>query len=241
MAYRRLGRFNKKAPTQVKSPYMVFSCHDGEFPLMNPPHVYEFYKRPEETFVQIAAIDIGVKNTSIAMERRWSSGHVDVVMLLKIDFTIGDRPITDTIYYTNSIEILRKYLPYFEMCQYILVESQLPINYDAVRMSQHILTFLMMNLANKGCKPMICEIDTYFKSRIFNAPKKMKKPELKKWCIQYAFDLLEKRGDKATLEMIKSSGKKDDLCDTLCYCEGWFIALQEGIQPIKLPSAAKTK
>jgi ribonucleotide reductase alpha subunit len=239
MAYRRLGRFNKKAPTQVKVPYMVFACHEGDFPLMNPPSVYEFYKRPEETFVQVAAIDIGVKNTSIAMERRWSSGHIDIIMLVNINFTVTEEKITDTIYYTTSIEHLTKYLPYFEMCQYILVESQLPINYDAVRMSQHIITFLMMNLKNKGCKPMICEIDTYFKSRIFDAPKKMKKPELKKWCIQYALNLLEKRKDTKTIEMIKSHTKKDDLCDTLCYCEGWFLALEEGIKPIKLPSASK--
>ncbi len=239
MAYRRLGRFNKKAPTQVKTPYMVFSCHDGEFPLMNSPAVSEFYKRPDETFVQVAAIDIGVKNTSIAMERRWSGGHIDIVMLMKLDFTIGERAQTDTVYYSHSIDMLKKYLPFFEMCQYIIVESQLPINYDAVRMSQHIITFLMMNLANKGCKPMICEVDTYFKSRIFNAPKRMKKPELKKWCIEYALKLLEKRGDTETIEMIKASGKKDDLCDTLCYCEGWFLAIQEGIQPIKLPSAKK--
>lgn len=239
MAYRRLGRFNKKAPTQVKTPYMIFSCHDEEFPIMNPPSVYEFYKRPDETFVQVAAIDIGVKNTSIAMERRWSGGHIDIVMLMKLDFTIGDRPATDTVYYSHSIDMLKKYLPYFEMCQYVIVESQLPINYDAVRMSQHVITFLMMNLANKGCRPMICEVDTYFKSRIFNAPKRMKKPELKKWCIDYALKLLEKRGDTETIEMIKASGKKDDLCDTLCYCEGWFIAIQEGIQPIKLPSARK--
>lgn len=240
MAYRRLGRFNKKAPTQVKTPYMVFSCHDGDFPLMNPPSVYEFYKRPTETFVQMAAIDIGIKNTSIAMERRWSSGHIDVIMLVNIDFTEGkEEEKTDTIYYTNAIKILKQYLPYFEMCQYIIVESQLPINYDAVRMSQHIITFLMGNLANKGCKPMICEVDTYFKSRIFDAPKKMKKPELKKWCIQYALNFLEKRGDKATIEMIKASKKKDDLCDTLCYCEGWYLAMEEGIKRIKLPCASK--
>jgi hypothetical protein len=121
------------------------------------------------------------------------------------------------------------------MCQYILIESQLPINYDAVRMSQHLITFLMMNLANKGVKPMICEIDTYFKSRIFNAPKKMKKPELKKWCRDQALELLKKRGDTQAYEALISAGKQDDMGDVVMYCEGWALAMKDGIQPIVKP------
>ena len=120
-------------------------------------------------------------------------------------------------------------------CQYILIESQLPINYDMVRMSTHIISFLMMNLENKGCKPMICEVDAYFKSRILNAPKKMTKPELKKWCREYALELLQKRGDTVAYDSMVKAGKQDDMGDVVCYCEGWWKALNEGIQPVKPP------
>jgi hypothetical protein len=237
--YRRLARFNRKAPTQVKVPYMVFSPHDGEFPLFNAPSVSEFYGRPTESFIQIVAIDPGIKNCGIRIERRWSSGFVETVMLTRINFLMSDLEPTDTIYYTNSIRTLRQYLPYFEMSQYIIIESQLPINYDMVRMSSHIISFLMTSLENKGCKPMICEVDAYFKSRIFKAPPKMAKPELKKWCRDYALNFLKERGDMAAYNAIVSAGKQDDLADCCCYTEGFYKALTEGIQSIKPPSIRK--
>lgn len=235
MAYRRLGRFNKKGPTSVKAPYATFNPHDGECPLYNGPEVSVFYGRPEETFTQIMAIDPGIKNCGICIQRIWSSGYVEVVMLARINFLIGDLPTNDTIYYTNCIRELRKYLPVMELCQYILVESQLPVNYDMVRMSSHIISFLMISLENKGCKPMICEIDAYFKSRIFGAPPKMTKPELKKWTRDFVLKVLEERNDKECSALIKSSKKFDDLCDVLGYTLGWWKALNEGIQTIKKP------
>ncbi len=237
MSYRRLARFNKKAPTQVKAPYVVFNPHDtNEFPLPNPPHFAEFYGRPGETYIQIMAIDPGIKNCGIRIERRWSSGLVETVMLYRVNFLqMKDQESFDTVYYTNCIKILREYLNVMELCQYIIIESQLPINYDMVRMSTHIIAFLMISLENKGVKPMICEVDAYFKSRILNAPPKMAKPELKKWCREYAINLLEKRGDLATRDMLIKAGKQDDMGDVVCYCEGWWKALTEGVQTIKTP------
>ena len=237
MAYRRLGRFNAKRPTAVKNPYMIFSCHDDdlECPVYNEPSVSAFYGRPGEMFVQIMAIDPGIKNCGVRIERRWSSGHVETVMLARLNFLISDGPPSDTMYYTNSVRAFKNYLPIMELCQYILIESQLPINYDMVRMSTHIICFLMCNLANKGCKPMICEVDAYFKSRILNAPPKMSKPELKKWCRDYALELLKARGDNETYEVLKKIGKQDDVSDCICYTEGWYKAISNGIQPIKAP------
>lgn len=237
MAYRRLGRFNKKAPTAVKAPYMIFSCHDDdlESPIYNSLEVSKFYGRPDETFIQIMAIDPGIKNCGVRIERRWSSGHVETVMLAKLNFLISEAP-TNTIYYTNAIKVLRTYLPIMELCQYILIESQLPINYDMVRMSSHIISFLMSQLANKGCRPLIYEVDTYFKSRILNAPPKMAKPELKKWCWEYALRILKERNDTEAYNAIKNAGKQDDMGDCVCYCEGFYKAITEGVHSIKTPS-----
>ena len=241
--YRRLGRFNKKKPvTAVKQPYVVYNPHDnGDFPLYNPPSVSAFYGRPTENFIQIMAIDPGIKNCGVRIERRWSGGTVETVMLTRINFLVNDEvENSDTVYYTNSIRTLRNYLPYMEMCQYIVIESQLPINYDMVRMSTHLISFLMISLENKGCRPMICEVDAYFKSRVFKAPTKMTKPELKIWCRDYALKLLEARGDTAAFNAIKAAKKADDLGDVVCYCEGWFKALTEGVQTIKSPIMTTT-
>jgi hypothetical protein len=237
MAYRRLGRFNAKRPTAVKNPYMIFSCHDDdlECPVYNEPSVSAFYGRPGEMFVQIMAIDPGIKNCGVRIERRWSSGHVETVMLARLNFLISDGPPTDTMYYKNSINVLKNYLPIMELCQYILIESQLPINYDMVRMSSHIISYLMSQLANKGCRPLIFEVDTYFKSRILNAPPKMSKPELKKWCKNYALKLLEERKDVETSKVLRELSKGDDAGDVICYCEGFYKALTEGLHPIRMP------
>ena len=237
MAYRRLGRFNAKRPTAVKNPYMIFSCHDPglECPIYNEPSVSAFYGRPGEMFIQIMAIDPGIKNCGIRIERRWSSGHVETVMLARINFLTTDETPTDTIYYSNSIKTFKNYLPIMELCQYILIESQLPINYDMVRMSSHIISYLMSQLANKGCRPLIFEVDTYFKSRILNAPPKMSKPELKKWCRNYALKLLEERKDTETYKVLKDLSKFDDAGDCVCYCEGFYKALTEGLHPIRMP------
>lgn len=241
MSYRRLARFNKNNLTQVKNAYAVFNPHEGDFPLPNPPAVSAFYGRPDETFVQIMAIDPGIKNCGVRIERRWSSGVVETVMLARINFLVcNDTPTHDTVYYTNCIKILREYLPIMQLCQYIIIESQLPINYDMVRMSTHIISFLMIHLENKGCKPMICEVDAYFKSRILNAPPKMAKPELKKWCRDYALALLEKRGDMVAHDAIVKAGKQDDISDCVCYCEGWWKAINEGVQSIKAPVGGLT-
>jgi hypothetical protein len=236
MSYRRLTRFNK-GPTRVKAPYIVFNPHDGEFPLYNGPHVSEFYGRPGETFTQIMAIDPGIKNCGIGIQRRWSSGYVEIVMMARIDFLTGGVPVSDTMYYTNCIREFRKYLPVMEMCQYILIESQLPVNYDMVRMSSHIISFLMVSLENKGCKPMICEVDAYFKSRILNAPPKLKKPELKKWCRDYVLNLFQERGQVEAYNMLFKAKKFDEFADTVSYCEGWAKAMDEGIQTIKKPTS----
>jgi hypothetical protein len=233
--YRRLARFNKKGPTHVKAPYMTFAPHTGEFPLYNDESVSEFYGRPGETFTQIMAIDPGIKNCGICIQRFWSSGYVEVVMLARINFLIGDTPTSDTVYYTNALKVLKQLVPIMSISQYILIESQLPINYDMVRMSSHIISFLMSSLEDNRCKPIICEVDAYFKSRIFNAPPKMKKPELKKWCWEYAMQILKDRNDMKSHDLIHKSGKKDDLSDAFLYCIGWYKAMNEGIQTIKKP------
>jgi hypothetical protein len=82
---------------------------------------------------------------------------------------------------------------------------------------------------------MICEVDAYFKSRIHNAPPKMKKPELKKWCTQFAMKLCEERKDTESYKIIEKAKKSDDFSDCMCYVYGWWRAMNEGIQTIKKP------
>lgn len=229
---KRLSRFNKNQPTQAKCPYIIFNPHLDK-PALSSTDLYP----NTNPYIQLASIDPGIKNCCIRIERRtFDNGimKVQTLIQIKIDFTLtNSNPDIniglDTIYYINCLSILEPYIPFFITSQYILIESQLPINYDMVRMSQHLITFLMMSVKNKGLKPLIVEIDSRFKSRIFGAPPKMTKPQLKKWAWEYAVSILKARGDNETANMILTCGKKDDHGDVICYTEAWWIILNAGV------------
>lgn len=230
--YRRAARYNKNAPTSAKAPYLIFNPHEGEAPL-NSKKLYPTY----EPWVQITAIDPGIKNCAIHVIRRTKS-ETKTLMLNKFNFTISSHDEStiglDTMYYTRVIEYFGQYINYFTTSQYIIIESQLPINYDMVRLCQHIITFLLLYVKNQGLKPLIVEIDPKFKSKLFGAPPKMTYAELKKWAWENAVKILNARGDSQTAKVITDSGKKDDYGDVICYTEAWWLVLSQGIYSIPM-------
>ncbi len=230
--YRRAARYNKKAPTSAKAPYLIFNPHDSNAPLSSKilyPNV--------EPWVQITAIDPGIKNCAIHVIRRTKS-EIKTLMLNKFNFTISSHEEStiglDTMYYSRVIEYFSQYMNYFTTSQYIIIESQLPINYDMVRLCQHIITFLMLYTKNQGLKPLIVEIDPKFKSKLFGAPSHLVYADLKKWAWENAVRILQSRNDNETANMILNSTKKDDYGDVICYTEAWWIVLSQGIYPIPL-------
>jgi hypothetical protein len=202
---------------------------------------------PLESFIQIMSVDPGIRNCGLRIEQRRLLDNilVDVktVVMVRINFNEEDHlecknpetVVFDTSYYTRSTDILDKFLPYAIQCQYILIESQLPINYSMVRMSQHIITYLCLGVKNRGCRPLIIEIDPHLKSRLLHAPSKMKKPELKKWCRQKALDVLSARDDNVGHDAILKVGKGDDMGDTVCQCEAWWVILCGQLHAPPLP------
>ncbi len=253
----RLRRFNKinakAAVTSAKPPYLIFNPHSGACPLAPEASVSKLLGREGQTFLQIMAVDPGIANCGLRIERRWSDGTVETVMLVRIDFKTritsanngmplsetGDGGNIDTLYYTEVPKILDPYVPHFEMCQYIVVESQLGINYDLIRMGQHLLSYLMIRLANRGSKPLIIEIDSRFKTRMMQAPAKFEsKTALKKWTTNRALELLVRNRDQRGLETMNSCGaKKDDLGDVIVYCEAWSMICSGQLHKPPSPAA----
>jgi hypothetical protein len=214
-----MRRFNRKNPTSPKLPYNIYHNHTGECPL-NSKIEYPNY----DPWVQVTAIDPAIKNCAIRVERRtYKDGFliVETLLQIKFDFSVYN---DNTNYYTNSLNLLMPYLEYFITSQYILIETQMVINYDLVRLSQHLITFLTIFTTNKGLKPLIIEIDSRLKSRLFNAPK-MNRLELKKWAVENAIKILSERNDIETINFIMASAKKDDHGDTVCYTEAWWKIL----------------
>ncbi len=95
----------------------------------------------------------------------------------------------------------------------------------------------MQGVKDKGFRPLIVEIDAHLKSRMLDAPKKMTKPQLKKWAPAKAIEILTARGDHATAKLIATAGKADDHGDAVCYDEVWWRILAGGLHappPVQL-------
>lgn len=229
---RRLTRHQRTAPTSSKPPYLIFNPHTV------PPLVADPSGELHGIF-----IDPGIKNCAIrssSLDRKTRAIRTNFQILINFCYTPpplggdggggdasvstcgGARVDSESQYYQQSLLYLEPYREWFQRSHYIVIESQLPVNYDLVRMGQHIITYLMVTVRDAGFRPLIIEIDSRLKSRLLGAPPRLTKPQLKKWCRDKALSLLKERGDLETVTMISKQPKKDDHGDVVCYDEVWW-------------------
>ena len=192
---------------------------------------------------------VGFDDPESEFRNKWKLESVETIAQEKYDFTDSPSPESEEaaisewgnasasgahyIYAKQRIEALEEH---FINCQYIVVESQMPVNTEMVRMAQHIMSTLFMTVRDKGAHPLIIEIDAKLKTSVLCAPPGMKKYARKKWAGLKAVEVLESNRDFETAELIKRSTKKDDHGDVVCYTETWFRILKDGIhKPMKAP------
>ena len=140
------------------------------------------------------------------------------VLYRNLDLTIGTekRKYLDKKIYTNMITELDKYKEFFDKCSIIVIEQQMSFklaqNTMALKLGQHCYSYFLFRY---GDTKEIVEFPAYYKTQILGAPKKLTKPERKKWATEKCVDILMERGDMETLDEIMSKKKKDDLADVL--------------------------
>jgi hypothetical protein len=245
--YRRAARYNKKrSPTDAKPPYIIFNPHSKNGP-KSP------VQENNDSWIRITSIDPGIKNLGINIKTRYlKSGLIKNNLLARMDLTQtmeikngniytkdpdSSRIGLDTFHYTNSTNILLEYSDILQSSHYIVIESQLPINYDMTRMGQHLITLLCLLVKDRGNLPILIEIDSKFKGRMMGAKPGIPKRDLKKYCINVAIQISTSRQDYETLNAIKNlKGKADDICDAFCQEEVMFRLLTEGLYRPPLPS-----
>lgn len=194
----------------------------GPFTLYNN---HETKNSVNRGFCQIVSIDPATKNYALRIERRYDYGRIDTVTM---DRTSIADPIDSEIchIFDNLNNFLDRFLDHFRETDLIIIERQLPENYKATRIAQHTISYFLLKLKDSPLTPTIVEISPQLKGKILGAPKGIGKRELKKWAIEEADRLLRKRGDTYGLDLMKSiKGKKDDLADTLCQIEAYFLYL----------------
>jgi|SRR6056297_128687 len=191
--------------------------------------VHKFHTIPKNKdrqldYIQFAAYDPGTKNLGIRVEREYPDGTI--IGLLHKNFSPNNEGEKHESYLHSSITdflILHKEL--FDGCHYHIIERQMAINYQAIRVQQHIQTYLMTTYRNSDIRPYIIEADAKIKGRKLGCPKGLNKPAYKKWCTDKALLLLKERNDIESYNKIMASKKKDDLADTVCLIEAIRIIL----------------
>ena len=233
--YRRLARFNKSAKkTSVAAPYVVFNPHSIT-PICLLPHTGQS---------TVVTIDPGVKNCAIRCGT-WDpqTQLITTNLLIKVNFTsrdftdeAGSDIGSDTSYYASIFNALEPYEVYFTAAQYIGIESQYVENMDLIRISQHIITFLMTMVRNKGNRPIIIELDARLKTQMLGAPPKMDKPQRKAWAAEMSKRLLISMGEHHIAKFIDEQRKDDDFGDVVCYERVIYLLLNSGVNALPQPT-----
>lgn len=178
--------------------------------------------------IVVVSIDPGYRNLAIRVERRpWGNRDLPIEPLLfeVVDFG-AQREGESWDLHPNILKYLEKNRRLLETASVVVVERQMAINYNAVRISQLLLTYFMMILRNKPNLPLILELDPKTKGKALGAPKSITKPALKKWATEKAREILTARGDVKSINQLNSSKKKDDLGDTIVQVEALFIHMR---------------
>jgi hypothetical protein len=182
----------------------------------------------------ICSIDPGEVNFAIRIEHRkyipkeapYSGWKLIQILVLLYDFfdIIGDVNVSCyqllTNYLDSKIDLLKR-------CNVFIIEKQLPINYPKVRINQHIVSYIMLRLAESPLNPIIYDIHPVLKSEVFGLTR-MKESDLKKKSTSIAKDILALRGDTKSIEKIETNRnirgilKHDDLGDVVFQMEAFF-------------------
>jgi hypothetical protein len=209
--FKRASKFTGK---EVNRPFSVFNAHTEK-------KIVKTINEQDQQYYTCAFIDPGARNIALRIsEYNIETDVIRTVILDLINLTINNKS-ADNALYMNMYSVLDEYIDCFSKCNFIVIESQLTINYSMVRLSQHLITYLTLVTRDKGALPVIVEMDPKTKSRLLCAPKLAGKA-VKKWCLEKAIELLKARGEEGVLKYLQSHRKKDDLGDVICYDEIWF-------------------
>lgn len=182
-----------------------------------------FGKQNKLTFSegQIVSCDPGIKNFAMRIEYRSLDGDIKMIMSDRID-------ISDTVYksrYEQLHEFLDTHREQIIKCKLFIVERQLPKNFEATAMSNHVLSYFMTLRHLLPSESVIIDVTAKNKGYQLGAPKKCIDYWLKRWAIIRAEALFKCRNDTEGLSMLYLYDKKDDISDTAIQIEAVFRML----------------
>ena len=85
-------------------------------------------------------------------------------------------------------------------------------NTMALKLGQHCYSYFVFKYKNTK---KIIEFPAYHKTQVLGAPRKLTKPQRKKWAIEKAYSILAEREDYDNLVLLHSVKKRDDISDCI--------------------------
>ena len=238
--FRTNFRFRKE---KRKEDYCIFDPHsEPGFNECDKRFMKKIGKKGND-YIGIVSIDPGIVNIGLYITFFWNNGHVQSCVLERLDFSTEDRKNENDDnkikVYNEAISKLDKHFDIISQTHFILIESQLSVNPNAMRMAQHFITYFSMKFKDVGIKPLIIEISPQLKTELLGGPKGREKGETKEkakrkrkeWCRQKAEEILRCCHDDETAEFLvkkrakkgEGKSKKDDMGDVVCQAFAWLV------------------
>ena len=193
------------------------------------PHNIDLNERKWPEVVKVISIDPGIRNLALRVESRGINSNcypIKTLVFEKLRITEDDRRLdgnVDQLFFLVT-NFLDKYREIFKECHMLIIERQLPINYKAVRVSQHIISYFLFLFKNvMPTLPLIYEVDPKLKTKQLGASKHLNERGVKQWSVDLGKELCVKRQDYDALKILqKNKAKSDDLCDVIVQAESFF-------------------
>jgi hypothetical protein len=212
--------FQKKTPKKEQELKSVITLHLKT----TYPNPYWF-----KGHINVVSIDPGITNLGFRMETRYADGRVTTNYMIRQCFS---KSIEEDGYY-NSLYLdvykwFDQFKEYFLNSHVFIVERQMKENYQSLRLSQHIICYLMGVLLHSKIEPLLVEIDSKAKYNYLDVPSGLNEKAKKQWGTELAISILEQRNDQVGLQIINSSRgvrnqkKHDDVSDTIIQIEAFW-------------------
>jgi hypothetical protein len=150
MAFNSYKKFSKSKSENSKAPYSELNPHTIDAPVMRNKNII------------ITSIDPGIVNCGVYVcAYDTEKGTHRSIYLKKLVFNTGKNHYLQSF---NQLEELEEKFSLFSRSHYIVIESQMTVNYDLVRMGQHLISYFMTKIKDRGNRPLLIEISSQSKN-----------------------------------------------------------------------------
>lgn len=183
------------------------------------------------------SIDTAIRNYFISVRARYLDGTVRTLNCAKFDLAPDFKPGSkgSQMYSPEIFGRLTMALDSFWMFMagaHLIVVERPPVdNVKNTAIFRHTNAYFMSKFRRSNCPPILSDVHSKMKGKVFGVPKGVTGKALKDWSVEKGRQLLKKQKDKFGLELSESIRKHrgrwspDDFTDCILQEEAWFLIM----------------